>query len=75
MHAWRRDLKVLLHFDHGGRPSVDFAIVIDESQVLVLLFVQGFFTVASRTRVPAPAMSQGVFGEAGFQCAGSGSLT
>jgi len=36
MHGRRRDSKVLLHFGLRWRTSVDFAVVINESQVLAL---------------------------------------
>jgi len=36
MNRWRRDSKVLLHFGLRGRATVDFAVVMDEGQVLTL---------------------------------------
>lgn len=36
MYGWRRDSKVVLHFGLRGRASVDFAVVIDEGQVLAV---------------------------------------
>ena len=36
MYGRRRDSKVLLHFGLRGRASVDFAVIMDEGQVLAL---------------------------------------
>ena len=36
MHGGRRDSKVLLHFGLGWRTSMDFVVVINESQILTL---------------------------------------
>ena len=38
MYGWRRDSEVLLHFGLSGRASMDFAVVMDEDQVLALFF-------------------------------------
>src|SRR5438046_3029912 len=38
VHGWRRDSEVLLHFGLRWRVAVNFAVVIDERQVLPLFF-------------------------------------
>ncbi len=45
MHGGRRDSEVLLHFGLRWRTSVDFAVVINESQILTL-FVRVSFPPA-----------------------------
>jgi hypothetical protein len=43
VHGRRRDSKVLLHFGLRRWAAMDFAIVVDERQVLALLVGIGFF--------------------------------
>ena len=43
MYGWRRNSKVPLHLGLRGRASVDFAVIMDEGQVLALFIRKRIF--------------------------------
>src|SRR5256885_8357976 len=73
MHRRRRDSKVVLQLGLRRRASVDFVVVINESQVLALFVRIGFLHRHSYDRPTTKAASQEVFADGGFHWAGSSS--
>lgn len=59
MYGGRRDSKVLLQIGLRGRTSMDFAVVINESQILTLS-VKAFFMVSDRINQNSNRLSTGV---------------